>query len=162
MLGDGERGAAWRALVGSRCGAVAGTAAGHGDQLGDPAEDPCERCRGPGHAVQQIADVDGSAQLFDISCPSASLCVATDLNGDVLNSTNPAGGTGAWTDIGSLGIFQLSCPSTDTAGDILSSAQPTGGTFRWNADQVDGSTQISSVSCPATTCLAAFGRYVAT
>jgi hypothetical protein len=34
--------------------------------------------------------------LMGVSCPSASLCVATDLLGTILSSTNPTGGAGAW------------------------------------------------------------------
>jgi hypothetical protein len=32
-----------------------------------------------------------------VSCPSVSLCVAGDQNGNVLTSTDPTGGANAWT-----------------------------------------------------------------
>ena len=35
--------------------------------------------------------------LLSISCPSTSLCVATDSRGDVMVSTNPTGDASAWT-----------------------------------------------------------------
>jgi hypothetical protein len=34
--------------------------------------------------------------LNGVSCPSVRLCVVVDLYGDVLTSTNPAGGAPAW------------------------------------------------------------------
>ena len=43
-----------------------------------------------------VTNVDGSNDLTDISCPSVNLCVATDTAGDVLTSTDPAGGSFAW------------------------------------------------------------------
>src|SRR5437588_11249404 len=36
-------------------------------------------------------------QLHSVSCPSASLCVAGNSAGNVVTSTNPTGGAGAWT-----------------------------------------------------------------
>ncbi len=34
--------------------------------------------------------------LLDVSCPSATLCVAVDSSGNVVTSTNPTGGAAAW------------------------------------------------------------------
>jgi hypothetical protein len=38
----------------------------------------------------------GLGGLRAVSCPSVSLCVAVDASGDVVTSTDPAGGAGAW------------------------------------------------------------------
>jgi hypothetical protein len=58
------------------------------------------------------ADGDQSCPigLQNISCPSSSLCLATDDKGDVVSSTDPAGGAGAWT-VSPAGILDLSCPT---------------------------------------------------
>jgi hypothetical protein len=40
--------------------------------------------------------VDVGSPLLSISCPSTSLCVATDGSGDVVVSTDPSAGASAW------------------------------------------------------------------
>ena len=73
---------------------------------------------------------------LSISCASTSLCVAVDGAGDVLSSSNPAGGSGAWTMInvdGTTPFRGVSCPSlslcvaVDAAGNVVTSTDPTGG-----------------------------------
>jgi hypothetical protein len=108
--------------------------------------------------------VSGMHEIVSVSCPSTSLCVAVDDDGDVMTSTNPAGGASAWTvaDIdGTDQINSLSCPSTslcvavDTVGNILTSTDPTGGTSAWKTADVAGVTELTAVSCPsATLCIA--------
>src|SRR5579862_4299956 len=56
-----------------------------------------------------------TAGLTAVSCPSASLCVAVDDSGNVVTSTNPAGGAHAWTVAhvdGSQILNGISCPTT--------------------------------------------------
>jgi hypothetical protein len=101
--------------------------------------------------------------LFAVSCPSTSLCVATDLNGNVLTSTNPTGGATAWTlasaDPGEpLGppsdLRSVSCPystlcvAVDGRGNVVTSTDPTGGASAWTVTNVDSGNGLSSVSCP--------------
>lgn len=80
--------------------------------------------------------------LTSVSCPSESLCVATDSSGNVLTSTDPTGGVGAWNtaDVdGTHRIISVSCASVsfcvadDSDGAILSSDDPTGGPHAWQA-----------------------------
>ena len=50
-----------------------------------------------GAAAWTVAHVDtGSNNIFGISCPSVSLCVAVDSAGNVLASANPTGGAVEW------------------------------------------------------------------
>ena len=112
--------------------------------------------------------------LCAVSCPSASLCVAVDGSGNVLTSTNPAGGTGAWTrprisQPGYDELLAVSCPTVslcvagDDSGDVLVSTNPTS-PAPWTRFQVNahGSPQaytpIRGISCPsAQLCVAVDG-----
>jgi hypothetical protein len=105
--------------------------------------------------------------LMALSCPFASLCVAVDLNGNVLTSTNPTGGASAWTtalvDEGSGPLSSvlnsISCPTTtfcvgtDTGGNVVVSTNPTGGASAWTTTNVTSS--LDRVSCPSSTFCAA-------
>ncbi len=93
------------------------------------------------------SDNAGSVRLRGVSCPSISLCVAVDAAGNVLSSTNPAGGPTAWTlthadtnrsyGCGGGGLacqpplVGISCPSTllcaavDFSGNVLTTRTPT-------------------------------------
>ncbi|MHB8262576.1 MAG: IPT/TIG domain-containing protein [Acidimicrobiales bacterium] len=98
----------------------------------------------------------------DISCPSASLCVAVDTAGHLVTSTDPNGGPSAWqvsnlTQAG-LDLTGISCPSAslcvavDANSDIITSTDPVGGPQAWN---VTGGLLDPSfpayVSCPSIT-----------
>ena len=94
-----------------------------------------------------------------MSCPSTSLCVAADERGNVVTSTDPAGGSGAWTVAeirGAGAISGVSCASAslcvavDSGGNALVSTDPTGGPTAWISTPVDtgGSLRrITSISC---------------
>jgi hypothetical protein len=87
--------------------------------------------------------------LTAMSCPSASLCVAGDAVGNILTSSDPAGGPDAWSiamaDPGQ-GIVGVSCPSVsmcvaaDFAGNILVSTDPTGGQSGWTKTKIETGT----------------------
>jgi hypothetical protein len=100
--------------------------------------------------------------LTAISCPSSSLCVAVDNFGDVVVSTDPSGGSGAWrvtrVDPGT-GLTDVSCPSaslcaaTDGEANILATTKPTGGARAWRLAHVDPdphSPELNAISCPST------------
>ena len=114
----------------------------------------------------------GQAPLFDISCPSTSLCVSVGGGNTIASSANPAGGAGGWSVINPGGagppnqnqIKGISCPSAQLCvavgfeGLILTSTNPTGGVGAWSvADLSSGgpSTHIYGVSCPSPTFCAA-------
>ena len=85
-------------------------------------------------------DPDGSNTLYGISCTTSrsTLCVAVDNAGNVVTSTNPTGGVGAWT-VAALGhdYSSVSCPSASECvafgdyGAMAWSTNPTGGTQGW-------------------------------
>jgi hypothetical protein len=105
-----------------------------------------------------------------ISCPSASLCVAIDAQGDVITSTNPTGDGEAWTATlvdsaqayyaGVTGMDAISCPmaslcvGVDYAGNVVVSTNPTGGATAWTVLHLHMG-HLAAVSCPdANLCVA--------
>jgi hypothetical protein len=115
------------------------------------------------------AAVDNSP-IDAIACPSTRLCVAVDRAGNVLWSTNPAGGSRTWHAAnidGGNELTGIACPSTglcvavDGAGNVATSQNPTGGPTMWTVAKIDSSpTQANTdntgpvllrgVSCPST------------
>jgi hypothetical protein len=111
--------------------------------------------------------------ITGVSCPSAHLCVAVDDAGDVLSTTDPTGGAGAWVIAASVaeGFDGVSCPSTELCvavggGDVATSTDPTGGAGAWTvASLIPAASQIpnkpnrlEAVSCPsASLCVATDG-----
>jgi hypothetical protein len=107
-----------------------------------------------------VAHLGTQAAIFDISCPTAGLCVALDDGANVLTSTNPTGGASAWK----LAHFRftaqlsdLTCPSVslcvavDREGDVVTSTNPTGGASAWTVSQLDRGGYLTSLSCPTVT-----------
>jgi hypothetical protein len=109
-------------------------------------------------AVQ--ADSSGGAKgITAISCPSVSLCVAVDGNGNALYSTSPAAGTWSTPVLIDSGhsFTAISCPSTtlcfatDNHGSVYSSTAPAS-TAAWTPEAIgDGTTQLNGIACPSTT-----------
>jgi len=50
-----------------------------------------------GAGAWHLSNIDGNNTANAVSCPSTSLCVAVDSNGNALTSTDPTGGGSAWT-----------------------------------------------------------------
>jgi hypothetical protein len=97
--------------------------------------------------------------LTALTCRSASLCLATDDRGDVLASTDPAGGAAAWSLAqvdGANGLTGVSCASpslcvaVDGAGEVLTSTDPTGGAGTWSLADIDGTRYLDGVACAST------------
>jgi hypothetical protein len=90
-------------------------------------------------------------EVSGVSCPSTGLCVAVDGVGDVLTSTDPAGGTAAWTSVRVAEHFTaVACPSTELCvaigGDaIATSTDPTGGAGTWSIVRVGR--ELAALSC---------------
>jgi hypothetical protein len=101
-----------------------------------------------------------------ISCPSTKLCIAVTNRGDGVESTDPAGGAGAWRtvtiDRGNP-LYSISCPSVSlcvavavqfgTSLFALSSTQPTSPRQWTRADVADFphvGAPTADVSCPST------------
>ncbi len=125
-------------------------------------------CQTPGYCFGQ-----GSDGLSLISCPSSSLCVAADSSGNVLTSTDPAGGANTWSLAhvdgntsgacsGSNPCFQgISCPSesfcagVDSAGYVFTTTDPAAGAAAWSSAKISGEYDLTAVSCPsASLCVA--------
>ena len=129
----------------------------------------------------------GKVYLLGVSCPSASLCVASGTNNLIATSTDPTGGSDAWsyryvgdgpwpkTDqwptqtISGKPIRGLSCPSPSLCvgvteqGNIYSSTDPTGPASAWRTVEIDGdtgrNTHLYGVSCPTVSlCVAVSGK----
>jgi hypothetical protein len=101
-----------------------------------------------------------------VSCPSVSLCVAVDGAGNVVTSTDPTGGQGAWTATSVDGdnvLYGVSCPSVsqcvavDGTGNVVTSTDPTGGQSAWTATSVDRDNGLYGVSCPSVSRCVAVG-----
>ena len=102
--------------------------------------------------------------LTAISCPSASLCVAGDVQGQTVASGNPGGGASAWNEpvdadpsVNEFGIESVSCASTslcvavDDKGNLVTSTTATGVNSWSSPVNVDGNPPddgLSGVSCP--------------
>lgn len=115
----------------------------------------------------------GQSPLFDISCPSTSLCVAVGGGNTLASSTNPTGPAAGWSVAypggegppNQSGIKGVSCPSPQLCvavgddganiapaptdrGEILTSTDPLGGA--WQRVEVPGTPgNLFGVSCPS-------------
>ena len=105
--------------------------------------------------------------LWAVSCASISLCVATDDSGNVISSSNPAGGPSAWSGANAVtavpasqAYIGISCPSVMVCVAVDNYA---GDVFTWNPNAAaSGSTAaiaadsgLSGISCQsASLCVA--------
>jgi hypothetical protein len=89
--------------------------------------------------VWNVAPMPGQS-LFGVSCPSPQLCVSGETLGNLLVSTNPTAGGGAWRQIDGGGTVQITdadcvtpslCAVIDNNGDVLTSTNPDGGPGDW-------------------------------
>lgn len=106
--------------------------------------------------------------LDAVSCPSASVCVAGNEAGNILNSTNPTGGSNAWglADVPNpqpdLAIAGVSCPSISlcaavNANDVLTSTDPGNDASTWTNAPIGGYPDLSVISCPSVSLCVAGG-----
>ena len=123
-----------------------------------------------GAASWSVVTLPGVNLISSVSCPTVSLCVAGDGDGNVWASTNPAGGFRAWrrthleTPINTDGLSGMSCPSaslcvaTDVNGNAWSSADPTGGRGAWHHATIPLGANINGpASCPTTSMCVVLG-----
>ena len=110
--------------------------------------------------------------LYDLSCPSASLCV-TGTGAAIVYSTNPLGGRHAWRPTSAVAngfISTLACGSskmcvgsgtTSRNADLIGSGSP--GTGAWHVTRPHlpglGNDLIGDMSCPAASLCIAAGDY---
>jgi hypothetical protein len=110
-------------------------------------------------------------QIRGISCPSARLCVAATLEGNIYTATDPTGNTDAWSvaDIDGEGpnthFYGVSCASPTLCvavadnGRIFTSEDPTGGPATWSAIQLAESLQLRGISCASRNLCVAVGDF---
>ena len=91
------------------------------------------------------------------SCPTTTFCAVGDEQGNVLTSTNPTGGSSAWTAThidADNAIRAIACPSAslcvigDDAGNLLTSTSPTAGAAAWSRVPFTPNERITAVACP--------------
>jgi hypothetical protein len=102
--------------------------------------------------------------MDDVSCPSASLCVAVDADGNILSSSDPSAGAAAEWTVGKVGdgLKGVSCVSSlcvavGAHGRLFSSRDAgRGAEARWAAGHAHASREeLVGVSCPsASLCVA--------
>jgi hypothetical protein len=110
-----------------------------------------------------------------LSCPSSALCVGVDYVGDIVTSTDPTGGSSAWT-VAKVdnepeapytepnALNEVSCPqpagslcAAAGVSGIFTSSDPTGGASAWTLVSGVGG-HAHSISCPsASRCVASYG-----
>ncbi len=114
---------------------------------------------------------NGIGACHAVSCPSRSLCLAIDGQGNVLSSTDPTGGTHAWktTRLASGGLDGVLCQSPsfclvlgDTSanpseGEIFTSTDPAGGSAAWQSAGVSGTYFVGGAACPSVSLCVAYG-----
>jgi len=145
------------------------------------------RAQAAGWNTVQLPGVAGEMFLLNVSCPTASFCVATGTQNLIASSTDPSGGAGAWQAvfagegryetasgpvISSRQVQGVSCPSTHlcvavtTLGQIYVSTNPTGDASAWQVVEISPkgrNTHLYGVSCPSESlCVAVSGRRVNT
>jgi RNA polymerase sigma factor (sigma-70 family) len=118
-------------------------------------------------AIEDAGDTD--VILYGVSCPTPNLCAAVDSLGNVVTSTDPAGGPSAWKVVHLGGgndvvLGHVSCPSASLCvavgsrdGDsvVVTSTDPTGGVSSWQVTNLGGA--ASAVSCPTASFCVAVG-----
>jgi uncharacterized membrane protein len=125
--------------------------------------------------ADQLPDGNVTGDLFGVSCPSQSFCVATGSNNTVATSGNPTGGVPAWNlfhigpgsevSSGSPMVTSpgqqlrgVSCPTAgycvaaSRQGTIYDSGNPAGGPGAWRETPIDSpgpNTHLYGISCPS-------------
>jgi hypothetical protein len=113
-----------------------------------------------------VVTIDGSNTIKAAACPSTSLCVVGDNDGNVFVSTAPTGSSASWTEVNIDGVKPIDaiscvssaslCVAVDSSGDYIYS---TDNGAAWSSPvDVDGTSSLTSVSCLSTSfCEAADG-----
>jgi hypothetical protein len=99
--------------------------------------------------------IDSANALSSVSCPSESLCVAVDREGNALSTGTPSSPGAPWTRVGidaERSLAGVSCASAslcvavDRHGRAFATNQPLGG--GWSGRLIDPGTALTGVSCP--------------
>lgn len=114
----------------------------------------------------------GSYGVFSLACPASTLCVA-GTSGDLLVSTHPTGGAGAWvpsaappqrSGVGAA-VQGIACPSVSlcvavSSNAVLTSTDPAGGAGAWRIARlaIPRDWYLGGVACESATSCVAFAR----
>jgi hypothetical protein len=99
--------------------------------------------------------IDSANALSSVSCPSESLCVAVDREGNALSTGTPTSPGAPWTKLSihpGAPLSSVSCPSAnlcvavDRQGRAFATNNPLGG--GWSERAIDPGTALTGVSCP--------------
>ena len=112
--------------------------------------------------------------LWDVACPSASLCVGGGGSGAIEWTSDPAAGGSSWRAAviddtsgvdGTSTIDAVSCPTVtfcvavDDSGYVLVSHDPAGGAGAWARSRIPRVTRLVALSCPSVRlCVAVDGQ----
>ena len=125
------------------------------DGCGEPSSIDSLQLESNGFAAWHTTNDLQPTELTGMSCPSVSLCVATDNAGNVLATTSPSGGPHAWSisAVAAGGLSGVSCPTENLCvaiggNDIYTSTNPTGGGAAWTVTQISG-VGLDAVACPS-------------
>src|SRR5262249_38704486 len=135
--------------------------------------EPNQACLERGESIEFCSSPRGS--LGSVSCPSENLCVAVGYEGSVYVSTDPTGGSGAWSvsDVNAglrvaAHLTSVSCPSpalcvavsggsnNSNGGKVLTSTNPASG--NWQAIQLSSALDLRGVSCGSPSLCVAVAR----
>lgn len=138
--------------------------------LGSAGLEVSDNPAGGASAWQQVSAPSG---LNLLSCPSASLCVASgsDSSGDTLvyTSTDPAGGASSWQEanLGSNSggeATSLTCPTVNlcvgaVGNSVLTSKDPAGGSAAWHFTSLSplNLAGVGGFTCPSASLCMGFG-----
>lgn len=124
---------------------------------GDPGSWTVVRADGAGNQTNP-------ATIVSLACRSATLCVGVDgFMGDVIGSSNPAGGGNAWRqfslptrDLGTVACATAPvCVALDGSGSVFTSTDPLGGARAWKRSMFAYSTGPQAAACtPNGVCVA--------
>lgn len=120
--------------------------------------------------------VDAGGAIFDIDCPTLSLCIAVDQSGNVVTTGTPEGAADGWTvaNIASRSLVGVSCmtaatcvsvsngecvpglvcPAVEEPGLLFTSTSPRGGSEAWMGIEVPGAGYLTAIDCADGLCAA--------
>jgi RHS repeat-associated protein len=142
---------------------IACTPAGHCVAVGSTSA--ISSSTNPQGGVWRTADQAYFEKMTAASCPSTTLCVATDSNGGIQIGHGPTTWTetdGRYASIDpTKGLVAITCPSAsfcaavDATGNVVTSTDPAGGVSAWHLTSRPGGHAVTAISCVSSTlCLA--------
>jgi len=120
------------------------------------------------HTSSGAAAMTNPVAVNDVSCSSASQCVAVDSSGRVLSSGDPGGGPSAWTIVPAQVADQaIACPTSQLCvsvggNEISTSTNPTGPASAWTTSQIPASGLFGVTCASVSFCVAVGNSYIAT